>query len=346
MAVSRLKYVLIQKQDQKTNYWAAALKKYNVVLIPLKGSPIKWATFYCKQLILKKPKAIIFRYLNDYPSFIKTLLRFLSEGIVLLLAPLFGTKIIWLCHNINRETDVHFPIISDLRRKYIVSKATKIFVMDKLLVSEARHRFPPEKVDFLSFGIILSKKKDKHIIRSINKFVSNNTKENVVFGLVIGSINYKTLHFEKIPELLAQNSYTRKRIKLVVGGPIGAWLERYNPSLLEYLQKSEDVYFVDQYIHFEPSDIENVGFIFKSNTDLSVPLSYYSAAQSQIPILAIEQTFSAEFVDHYNIGRILYNDLSNLDEVLYSLPTEQFSYKKFLDEKSWDAAAFKISKHL
>ena len=168
----------------------------------------------------------------------------------------------------------------------------------------------------------------------------------MVFGLVIGSINYKTLHFEKIPELLAQNSYTRKRIKLVVGGPIGAWLELYNPSLLEYLQKSEDVYFVDQYIHFEPSDIENVGFIFKSNTDLSVPLSYYSAAQSQIPILAIEQTFSAEFVDHYNIGRILYNDLSNLDEVLYSLPTEQFSYKKFLDEKSWDAAAFKISKHL
>src|SRR5690606_13593977 len=98
--------------------------------------------FLIKQIIKKKPKAYVLRYLNDYPSFGKTLVRTASEVILILSCILFRIEIFWICHNIDRESDMYHPIMTNFRRKIVSFFSKKIFVTDELLVRKAIEVFP------------------------------------------------------------------------------------------------------------------------------------------------------------------------------------------------------------
>src|SRR5690606_14019778 len=98
----------------------------------------------------------IIRYLNDYPSFLKTILRTFSEFFLIGICKIANIKVFWICHNVDRESTQHFPKISELRRNIIAFYSLRIFVMDTLLVEFAKHTFPKhrDKIDYISFGEI------------------------------------------------------------------------------------------------------------------------------------------------------------------------------------------------
>lgn len=339
-------YVLIQKDDLKSRMWSRALQPHGINLMALHGSPIKWSLFYIKSIIKYKPKAIIFRYLNDYPSLGKTLLRFLSEAITIAVAKINGTAIYWICHNVDKETDSHYPYLSKIRRNLLQSYSERIFVLDEILVPYAIKAFPKAKVDNISFGTFEIKNKDYDCIKEINDFIAENKSDRTIFGLCIGSINYKTIHFLEIPKLLQNAKDQGIDLKLIVGGPISGYLRQKHPEIFSYYTESKNIFFVDGFVKHEELDIKEISFVFKSNTDLSVPLSYYTAAKANVPIMAIEDTFSAEIVIAYNLGEVVNKDYKNLSQIIEKLNNTKYSYDSFLRKNSWDRTALKLKKHL
>src|SRR5699024_12261301 len=81
-----MNYILVQGNDFKTMQIGKELKKRGIKLIPIGSSPIK-LPLYIIMYLLKygRPSAVIYRYLNDYPSFVKTIIRTLSEIIVVII---------------------------------------------------------------------------------------------------------------------------------------------------------------------------------------------------------------------------------------------------------------------
>ncbi|WP_335965913.1 hypothetical protein [Galbibacter sp. PAP.153] len=332
--------ILIQKDDIKSKMWGNELRSMGVSVHTLRGSPINWIFFYMKELSKDKPSAIIFRYLNDYPEFYKTILRFFSEIITMLLAKLLGTKIIWICHNIDRETDVHYKYISEIRRFLIKKFARTIFVMDSLLVNSAKDQLKSSSIDFITFGTI-EKKIDIELINKINQYIRSHSN-NTIFGLTIGSINYKTIHFKKIPMLIESAKKNGFDLKMIVCGPIENYLNKHESIILEYMKNSENVYFINGYVNLDERLLERISFVFKSNLDLSVPLSYYSTVSARIPIIAIDGTFSAKLVSTYKIGTTITEDFSNIQAVFNNINSEKFLFDDFLLNHNWKIGAEKI----
>ena len=334
---------LIQKDDIKSKMWSDKLAEYGVNLIPLKGSPIKWAYYF----ILFKSKInidfIVFRYLNDYPSIFKTLLRLFSEVLTVIMAKLSNTKIYWICHNVDKETDDNHPKISKIRRSLLSKYSETIYVLDYLLVEEAEKEFGHDRIKNISFGMNTNQIVDRDVMKEINSFLQKGDA-NTIFGLTVGTINYKTVHFAEIPKLIKESASLGIDIRIIVCGPIGRYLKMNDLPLLDFLISSEKILFIDKYVTIDESKLERVSFVFKSNIDKSVPQSYYTSAEAKKPILSIGGTFSAKMVKYYNIGCVLNPDYSNLQNALMDLRTSEFDFDQFLQSHSWQFAAKVMSK--
>ncbi|WP_157451736.1 hypothetical protein [Cellulophaga lytica] len=333
--------VLIQKNDLKSKMWKKALSAYDINLVSMDGSPIMWIFFLLKNIVLKKPDAIIFRYLNDYKSLTKTLARFFSEFLTILFANSLGIKILWICHNIDKETDENFPRITKIRRKLLENYSDRVLVLDRLLIKEANFFFKNSTVEDISFGKIEKENMNEIHMNKIRSFINeDNTK---IYGLTVGSINYKTVHFKEIPKLIDEAQKNAIDLRMVVCGPIGNYLMKNDYVLYEFFINNKDILFIDDYVRIDESMLNGVSFAFKSNVDKSVPLSYYTNASAKLPILALENTFSGKMVNEYNIGFVLKNDYSNLKKVVTNIENNNCNFDDFFKTHSWDYAAEKIN---
>jgi len=336
---------LIQKNDLKSRMWSESLQEYGIKLIPLKGSPIKWAYYFILFKSKMKVDFIVFRYLNDYPNVFRTLIRFSSELLTLLMAKLTNTDVYWICHNVDKETDDNYPRISKIRRRLIAKHSKTIFVLDYLLVEEARVQLGHQNVKNISFGDNENIQLDEDVMEEINAFI-NEGKPNTIFGLTVGTINYKTVHFMEIPRLINESINLGIDLRMIVCGPVGTYLKKNNISLFNFLKDSNKVLFIDKYVNIDESKLERVSFVFKSNLDKSVPQSYYTSVTSKKPILSMGGTFSAEMVKYYNIGSVLYPDYSNLQTALNDLSKSSFEFDQFLTSHSWQFSAQVMSKEI
>src|SRR5690606_27521146 len=117
----------------------------------------------------------------------------------------------------------------------------------------------------------------------------------------VGTINYKTLHYKEMPRLINEARKSGINLKMIVCGPIGSYLQEKEPSVYNFLVSDKDILFINEYVNIDEDDLKEISFAFKSNLDKSVPLSYYTTASAKLPVLAIENTFSAKMVLYYNI---------------------------------------------
>lgn len=150
-----------------------------------------------------KPDAIIVRYLNDKKQFILSLLFFLSRRLTFSMSKLFNVKIIWFCHNVDKETVEHFPKLIKKNREYLCKHSEKIFVMDKLLIPLANNEFPEceEKIDYINFGIrksnyrrIQSAEGDELI--DVLKDIKEDNGKNTYIGFCPTNYGKKYLHID------------------------------------------------------------------------------------------------------------------------------------------------------
>lgn len=346
-----MKYVISPDNDYKAIAIGKELKSLGITMITLNSSfklPFAMIIYFFKKK--KKPQAIIYRYLNDYPSIIKTMLRTFIELSGVLLAFVLRIKVIWICHNVDRESVEYFPKITNMRRYVLEKQSDKIMVTDPLLVPHAEKQFPKskDKIDYITFGKSVSTKNENsaETVEKIKKFVmcQKQINKDIQIGFVAGNINWKTSQFEKIPELIYVAENIKQSIAIVVIGPIGTYLNNNNKPLYEELKKNKKILFLDGYHHLDLKEITKfIDFYWRVYLDLSLPWTVYEAAQYKKPILTQNIGFLGEVVKKYSIGYILEDDFSNLSFNLEKISNwDKNKSTEFIETHTWKIAAKRI----
>lgn len=348
-----MKYILTQEKDYKFMEIKKELIKYGVKLIA-SGSSIKMPLLIMHYFLkYGRPAAIIYRYLNDYPSFAKTIARTLSEMLGIILSMIINTKIIWICHNIDRETDMHFPKITKFRRWILKSVSSKIMVTDPLLIPYAQRQFPKQKskIDYITFGEKTKREKSndnssEEVVRKIKEFFEYHIQRNIdsKFGFVAGHISWKTSQYEKIPELINIAEEFGHFVRFIVIGPIGSYLRKNNKSLYQEFKNSDKILFLDGYYPLDMDKISNfIHFYWRVYLDLSIPATIYESTYYKKPILTQNKGFLGQAVSAYSIGYVVNNDYSNLPTILSELPEwDSRNCEIFIKTHTWKIASKKL----
>ncbi len=351
---NRKSIFVIQSDDIKSHKWAEHGASLGLTLLPQKGSPM-YAPVFLMQTILRiqKPKGYIVRYLNDYPSFFKTVARTLVEILLIILCRISKIDVFWICHNVDKESLRNFPKISDWRRNFIARFSKRIFVTDQFLLEKAFKLFPKfsKKIEAISFGTIegndfgsgddLSKDflLEKKAIAKVSgrKFLS---------VLVAGKplANSKSLHFPFLLDLVKKARNLNYELAVIVAG---AWPhDKASKRMLEKYKSEPNVLVFGNYTTFSNCFIrENIDFYFRGYDDYSVPFTVYEACSVSKPILALDIGFLPEMVGKYNIGTVTDLQFGNVDDALQGLARcQQSNFDKFLKSHTWSSLATKLAK--
>lgn len=347
--MSKKSVVIIQKGDIKSASWSREAQAFFIEMISQKGSPITAPLFLCC-IILKKQnvEGYIFRYLNDYPSLGKTVLRAFAEIATIILCKLFHIKIFWICHNVDRESDTSYPVISNLRRKIVSFFSKKIFVMDELLVSKATEIFPKYayKIEDISFGILEERligngdTTSSHFLEKQREVAQANNKK-FLCTLCTGSLSSKkSLHFQYLIELINKASESDVHLCAIVAGNA---LENLGQLLVADYRKVPNILVFDKYTTFSFEFIRaNVDFYFRSYDDFSVPFTVYEAGTVGKPILAQDFKFLPHMLEHYDLGVVVDKNLEGLPLALNRLSLDNFQFDTFFGLKRWSSLGEKL----
>lgn len=349
-----IKIVFIQKDDGKSAKWAEAAREHGITMISQPGSPIKAPFFLLSNIFKSKtPDAYIVRYLNDYPSFLKTTIRFGSELLLIILCFLFRIEVFWICHNVDKETSTYFPRISRARRTIHARVARAIFVTDPLLLSYAYQQFPGQmrKIHSISFGpptlqenmnIDDEQKAIKFIEDSKSK--AHKRQQKFLVALCAGSPGAaKTIHFDYLEILIKTAGEQNIYIVSIVAGNFHA--NKRAEELLQSYQNNDNVYIFDKFTIFSADFVKKyVDFYWRTNADLSVPYTVYEAASLRKPVLALEKGFLPDMIDKHKIGAVIDTNFKCLDKKLKEIPRiKTVAYSDFLKNHRWELLAEKIN---
>jgi len=355
--VSRKTYrtVLIDYGDVKSLNWSSAAKAGGLGrIIPQDRTPILTSVVLLRSILRMAPvDAVCLRYLNDYPQWPKTVVRLFSELCTVLLCKVFRIQLLWICHNVDRETAQYFPRVSSLRRRVIARFADRIFVTDELLKKLAAQilQVPSEKICVISFGMPFPKHphagRDEGggCIGRILAWSSAYRKEfpRAKLGFWIGEVSPKKIGgLKEIQRIIVEAEKIGENVAFVIVGDIQNALNSASQGLLEFFQSSRNVLFLPYAIDVPPLIWgQFADFVWKPLDDLSVPMTAYNACTSRLPICVLPGTFLAEFVEYHRIGLAFDGDsVISLIEELDGL--DDAAFEAFLADRSWANGAYAL----
>ncbi|MBT2600523.1 MULTISPECIES: hypothetical protein [unclassified Oceanobacillus] len=342
-------YALIQDDDLKSRKWSEEIQ--GIELHTMTGStnliPIHIITQILKRKI--KPEAVILRYLNDANSFLKTIIRLITNIITLLITKLFGIKLIWICHNVDKESKEYYSYIVNVRRKLVSKFSYKILVTDKYLVKHASRilNVDQSKIDYITFGRpnlnrYITTKDDLH--QRITNFIKNNNEDNTIIGYSIGNPNLKVIQPFYTNELIKKADENGIKLKIILGGPIGDFIKKQDFNTYSDLLSNPSVLFLDGKINLNELYISKyIDFYWRIYDDYSVPFTIYNAAYLNKPTLTMDKGFLKEMVSSYGLGEVLDSNMSNLENAINELSKDRTKeYKEFIDTHNWSFGARKL----
>jgi hypothetical protein len=347
------KRILIQSADVKSKLWSEAANRMGIgSLDSVKGSPMKLLPKYLISLLkANRYDAICFRYLNDYPSFLRTTVRALVELVTILVARSFGTKIIWICHNVDKDSETYYPLINRLRRKWLVYFAKNVFVTDKLLIKHARRflSIDEKKIKSTCFGEIccsgFSSETEACISQISNWVAEKRVKmDEIKIGLWIGSSKDKVIEGLNDISMLMCGLFEREgeqdNIAIVIVGEGWKLFKRYNYDLAVVMESLGSVFIVDEQLNL-PTSLwsKYFDFVVKSLDDYSVSFTHYNAISNRLPIVTFNKGFGSEFVHGYNVGVLLDSYDIQSEELKFRIANGSFNFESFLRLNSWDSGA-------
>ena len=351
--------IIIQKNDFKSQAWAQAARQQNLgKIIPVSGSPMNMPFVLLSYILrFKKPLAVVFRYLNDYPFLFRTLLRTTTELLTVFIAKVSKIRILWICHNVDKETSSYHPRLTFIRRKILKKYSKRIFVMDPLLIPYGTQKLnvSDKKIDSLSFGrtdIFLDEDKHNSCLNEELKnklsqwpYFEKKQKGEARIGLWIGNLVEKKMEGLKFfLRTLLQNGKDSGEIAFLIIGPIEEKLYNNDPKLYNTLKNSNKVLFINKYIDV-PANLWNhlADFVWKPNDDISVTLTAYNSALAKLPLVVFHNSFLGKFVEHYKLGFTINPETFSLKEFTYTLKEwNPYHASLFLEKKTWNNGARKL----
>lgn len=307
--------------------------------------------FIIEVLKFKKPNAVIFRYLNDHANILRT--AFLSVNVIftVLLCRLLSVQVLWILHNVDKETHEHYPCINKILRQLVGVSSEKIFVTDPLLIPVAVEKYPAwrNKVDYITFGIRTDKvdsTTDERLIGALQGLTKYREAGGfVLFCPTAGGEKYT--HLSKAPQLMMNAREQGLKYKLVIVGELRMFLAE-NEALSKALASDEDIILLDRYAKYDAKEIScYIDFYWRSLSDQSVSFTLYEAASVEKPVLTLDEGFMGGAVKSYKMGAVLEDDFDNLIQSHSQLVDwDSKNAHDFLKNHSWEMAAEQITRSL
>lgn len=296
----------------------------------------------------KTINSYIFRYLNDRPNFISSFLRLIGDVLTIIFCKIFQIKILWILHNVDKESTQFYPSIIKWRRGILNVFASKIFVTDKLLINIAvNHKIKKEKLDYISFGFskhnidINESLRVGELLSSFRKdLLGKHSPKKINIGICISSNLSKFKHFETVIDFV--NSINR----ISKDELFAVFLYGILPSSLNSLNL-KSAYENNIFIHYEEESkmIDEVYFknefdyVYRCLTDFSVPFSLYPSIYLEKPIITHNFGFLEQMVNYYNLGFVY--DLNSPKKIDFEKWDPKFS-RDFMEDKGWNSSALKL----
>lgn len=347
-----VKRILFPNDDFKYKMWAEELTQFGF-------SPKANKKLYPNYLFLllgfllsgKRVYAVVFRYLNDRQSFIKTFANAASEFLIIRLCKIFKIRIFWIMHNVDKESIVKFPSLNSRRRSLVMRNADKVFVLDHLLIDYAvKQGVSREHLDSISFGL----RPKTHYSLSNNDIISSSAEfkqklsksaiKKVCLGICVSSAMSKFKHFLLINDFVNRaNDSGEVRFGIILIGkfPQGDDFStaeaqvRANPNIL-HINKNEIIN-LDCLAH-------EIDFFYRSVDDLSISYSVYDAAKYRKPIFTHTYGLLPELVTYYRLGFVIPDGKGGLNDwLMTSIDSwDSVSAENFLTERTWIKGAEKL----
>ena len=255
---------------------------------------------------------VFFRYLNVNRSLPKELLLLVLDCALFTCANSGWLEIRWIAHNLDVETFNKYPGISLIRRRKLVRIASKVFVMDTILVNEAKRMIRNDVIP-ISFGEVKMKERsDEVVLNAVSLLRSKGFKH---IGVSANWVD-KTNGVEEILRCIGENRPDLGVVYLCDSTNIVA----------------ENIVVIATRQVFNMSDFN---FCIKSLADVSVPYSLYHALSARIPIVHNGRDAFTQLFKEYDVGRmvedVIHNDISKEDcERFFASRTWKDSSKKLL----------------
>ena len=325
--------IIISGTCGKAKAWKAHLSLEGINVILLNSNPFLLPLRLFYKAIRENVSVFVFRYLNDYSSLFKSALVFVCFVATLVLCRAFNIRVVWLCHNINSETNNHFPRITDIKRRMLLRIASEFAVTSPLLKAhfelffgkKARFVFPIQ-----SDWDAKNKAGSKELIQNTLDYRDRYLKgTSVRIGLCVTSVADKCAHFVKYREIL--DTFNKERINVVIVF-VGDFT-RYNDvdyvaSLIK--DQRQDLLVFDRKIDFDERTVAaSFDFIYRSLSDISFSQSFYNSAFVGVPLLTNDVGLGAEIVRKYKVGYVFSSkDLSSnkVDDFIGSLSCDWSSF--------------------
>lgn len=337
--------LLFQKWDEKSRMWSGELQKLGVDADGVRGSAIRAPWVLLKSALKgRRYDAYVFRYLSDYPGFLRTVSRTVSEFLVVVLSRILGVRILWILHNVDRESNENWPAIARLRRALISSSCHMAFVTDPLLLSAAIERYPKTTWAVATFGTEVTRSSDPAIVervvraaRLLRQELRDSGARDTSIGLCFTSMSPKCLHLRLFRRLLETGRHQSFRIGVVFVGDFSVaeeWRRIGNE-----IEQEPNAHVIDCTGCLQESDVEEeFGFFYRSLDDLSVPYSLYRAASVGKPVITHDAGFCARIASEYKVGAII-EDISSEGIAQFLSDWSSDRWSTFLKERSWSNGA-------
>ena len=318
--------------DMKYHYWATELRSLGIDTEIMKYYSV---SSLLKIILLPKHHNTYFviRYLNDSRGIIKTMLQVSFLFLLCLILRMRGFKIWWFCHNVDRETYVWHRHLNQMKRQIAFAFCEKIFVMDPLLVEPAKNIFGVKKrivpLCFGEFATITNFGSKSANQQKIDTWMQSNEFykfENRIICVTSSQPKNKSVNLFK--KLLQNNNC----VGLLI----------YDGDLLPYdnLQQSDKLLIVNEKHDISSDIFAQFTHLIKCSHDLSINLSAYAAASSNLIIVSDGYGFLGDLIRNGDVvGEIC------KDGKLERMQKER-NFNKFLNDRSWRKAAEKIKTEL
>lgn len=353
------KRILFYSDDFKTQNWKKELEKFNCDIIENSTHRLNYfqnilyhaRVFFGHFLENKKIDVFVFRYLNDSHHLRVSVEYLLRDLLTIVLCKILGTKIIWLLHNIDRETKVHYPLINNIRRKIVNKSADRVLVTDPHLMKFAlNYGIKQEKLDWICFGEPKKEKPtelNKELKKKIQKFKNNLIKEkgmkNLIVGLCVSEPAKKKTHYlfaDSMVGPLKDDPECCLVLVMIGNFPEG---KEYNVAK-ESVEKSPYILYIeDSFSVNEHFIADEIDFFYRSMSDYSVAYTLYVACALGKPTITHRFGALPTIIKRENIGFII-DDKSliniNLLNSIKNWTPEGNS--NFLIQRSWNIGAKRL----
>lgn len=352
----KYKTILISDNDDKVECLKKCGVEYNLNFIT---SPLHFVLFplYLVRLLFSsnKPDAVIVRYLNDHHRLFYSLIIFISRSATFFISKISGIKLIWFCHNIDKETSEHYPALTKLTRKLLLKFCCKIYVMDRLLVNAAQQQFPDNahKIDYISFGARYNrfretmKVNNDNILYDVFEKLSKTSGEDALVGFCPTNSGDKYLHIRYAPKLVEEARKYGIKLFIVLIGDLKGYLEKH-ARIKETIANEENVILIEEYVSYDAFEMSNYfDFYWRGLEDQSISYSIYEAATVRKPTLALNTGFIGQAVDEYDLGSVIDLPMVDVSEKIHEIKSwDKNKATEFLSDHSWAFSVSKISDFL